>query len=77
MDVRLGFDGLYNLVANRLKADPLSAHLFAFRNRTVNRLKVVYWSGHGLSLWCQRLKAARDHFPATSVAGSGHHVLRT
>ena len=27
VDRRLGFDGLFNLVHNRLQADPLSGHL--------------------------------------------------
>jgi transposase len=63
VDMRLGFDGLFNLVVNRLKADPLSGHLFIFRNRTADRLKILYWGGHGLCLWCQRLEAGRYHFP--------------
>ena len=53
------------LVQNRLQADPLSGHLFIFRNRTADRLKVLYWGGHGLCLWCQRLEAGRYHFPET------------
>jgi transposase len=63
VDMRLGFDGLFSLVQNRLKADPLSGHLFIFRNKTADRLKVLYWGGHGLCLWCQRLEAGRYHFP--------------
>ena len=63
VDMRLGFDGLFSLVRNRLQADPLSGHLFIFRNRTADRLKVLYWGGHGLCLWCQRLEAGRYHFP--------------
>ena len=63
VDMRLGFDGLFALVRNRLQADPLSGHLFIFRNRTADRLKVLYWGGHGLCLWCQRLEAGRYHFP--------------
>jgi len=63
VDMRLGFDGLYNLVRNRLNADPLSGHLFIFRNRTADRLKVLYWGGHGLCLFCQRLEQGRYHFP--------------
>jgi len=63
VDMRLGFDGLFNLVRSRLNADPLSGHLFIFRNRTADRLKVLYWGGHGLCLWCQRLEAGRYHFP--------------
>lgn len=63
VDMRLGFDGLFNLVRNRLKADPLSGHLFIFRNRASDRVKVLYWSGHGLCLFCQRLEQGRYHFP--------------
>lgn len=63
VDMRLGFDGLFNLVSTRLKADPLSGHLFIFRNRAADRLKVLYWGGCGLCLWCQRLEAGRYHFP--------------
>lgn len=63
VNMRLGFDGLYALVKNQLQADPLSGHLFIFRNRTADRLKVLYWGGHGLCLFCQRLEAGRYHFP--------------
>jgi len=63
VDMRLGFDGLFCLVKTRLAADPLSGHLFIFRNRVGDRLKVLYWGGHGLCLWCQRLEAGRYHFP--------------
>jgi transposase len=62
VDMRLGFDGLFHLVRNRLKADPLCGHLFIFRNRKADRLKVLYWGGHGLCLWCQRLESGRYHF---------------
>jgi transposase len=61
--MRLGFDGLFQLVRNRLNADPLSGHLFIFRNKRADRLKVLYWGGHGLCLWCQRLEQGRYHFP--------------
>ena len=71
VDMRLGFDGLYHLVVNRLHADPLSGHLFIFRNRTADRLKILYWGGHGLCLWCQRLEAGRYHFPETPADGRG------
>jgi transposase len=63
VDMRLGFDGLFNLVSCRLKADPLCGHLFIFRNRRADRIKVLYWGGHGLGLWCQRLGRGRYHFP--------------
>lgn len=65
VDFRLGFDGLYALVVARLQAEPKSGHLFIFRNKTADRVKVLYWGGHGLCLWCQRLEAGRYHFPPT------------
>jgi transposase len=67
VDMRLGFDGLFALVRNRLQADPLSGHLFIFRNKHADRLKVLYWGGHGLCLWCQRLEVGRYHFPPPSA----------
>lgn len=63
VDRRLGFDGLFALVRSRLLADPFSGHLFLFRNRTADRLKVLYGGGHGLCLWRQRLEPGRYHFP--------------
>jgi transposase len=71
VDMRLGFDGLFALVRSRLQADPLSGHLFIFHNRTADRLKVLYWGGHGLCLWCQRLEAGRYHFPEPKDAAAG------
>ena len=71
VDMRLGFDGLFALVRSRLRADPLSGHLFIFRNRTADRLKVLYWGGHGLCLWCQRLEAGRYHFPEAIAGATG------
>ena len=69
VDLRLGFDGLSNLVRTQLYADPMSGHLFVFTNRSANRLKVLYWGGHGLCLWCTRLEAGRYHFPEATTAG--------
>lgn len=71
VDMRLGFDGLFALVRNRLHADPLSGHLFIFRNRLADRLKVLYWGGHGLCLWCQRLEQGRYHFPDATASATG------
>ena len=69
VDLRLGFDGLANLVRTQLSADPLSGHLFVFTNRSANRVKVLYWGGHGLCLWCQQLEAGRYHFPEATATG--------
>jgi transposase len=71
VDFRLGFDGLFALVRSRLAADPLSGHLFIFRNKPADRVKVLYWGGHGLCLWSQRLEAGRYHFPDPAGGAAG------
>ena len=71
VSMRLGFDGLFLLVRERLKADPLSGHLFIFRSKDATRLKVLYWGGHGLCLFCQRLEAGRYHFPDAPAGVAG------
>lgn len=66
VDLRLGFDGLANRVRSVLNGDPTSGHLFVFTNRTANRVKVLYWGGRGLNLWCQRLEVGRYPFPSVT-----------
>ncbi len=56
-DMRKAFDGLSALAAGVMRQDPLSGHLFVFRNRRGDRLKVLYWGGDGLCLWCKRLES--------------------
>ena len=38
VDMRKGFDGLFGLVRDQLKQDPLSGHLFLFTNRHQERV---------------------------------------
>jgi len=59
-DLRKGFDGLYGLVANQLKHNPLSGDYFLFVNRSRNRAKVLLWDGTGLCIYQKRLE--RDRF---------------
>ena len=58
-DLRKGLDGLAMLVQGVLKQDPFSGHLFAFRGRKANLIKIVFWDGTGLCLFTERLEAGR------------------
>ena len=62
-DMRKGFDGLCGLAEHVLKQDPLSGHLFVFRNRSRDRLKVMYWDNDGLAIWYKRLERGRFQLP--------------
>jgi len=55
-DMRRGFDGLAALVQTQLEADPFSGQIFAFRGRRGDRIKLLWWDGDGLCLFCKRLE---------------------
>jgi transposase len=55
-DMRKGIDGLAMLVQAGLHQDPFSGHLFVFRGRKANLIKIVYWDGTGLCLFTKRLE---------------------
>ena len=50
-DMRKSFDGLYALVESVLQKAPLSGHLFVFRNRRRDRLKLLWWDQDGLAIF--------------------------
>ncbi len=62
-DMRKSFNGLCGLAEHVLLQDPLSGHLFVFRNRIRDRLKVMYWDGDGLAIWYKRLERGTFQFP--------------
>jgi transposase len=47
-DMRKGFDGLALLVQEALRRDPHSGHLFVFRGRRGDLIKVLWHDGQGL-----------------------------
>ncbi len=62
-DMRRGFDGLAAIVQERLGADPFSGHLFLFRGRRVDLVKMLWWDGDGLCLLAKRLERGRFIWP--------------
>jgi transposase len=66
-DMRKSFDGLAALVQTKLHEDAFSGHVFVFRGRKGDRVKILWWSGDGLCLFAKRLEQGKFVWPqATS-----------
>src|SRR5215831_2378207 len=68
-DMRKGFDSLAVLVQEVLKKDPFSGHLFAFRGRKADTMKILFWDGNGLCLFTKRLQQGRFIWPSLCEPG--------
>ena len=59
-DMRRGFDGLAMMVQDVLKRSPYCGHLFVFRGKRADRIKVLWWDGTGLCLYARTVCLAAD-----------------
>lgn len=66
VDGRRGIDGLAAVVREHFGEDPLSGHLFVFRNRRGDRAKILYWDRSGFWLLQKRLERGVFRFPESS-----------
>ena len=66
-DMRKGFDGLAALAQTALAQQPFSGHVFVFRGRRGDIVKLLWFDGQGLCLFAKRLERGRFVWPqATS-----------
>ena len=63
-DMRKRFNGLSALAEKVLKQDPHCGHLFVFRGRRGDLIKVVWWDGQGACLFAKRLEKGRCVWPS-------------
>jgi len=67
-DMRRGFDGLAASVQSALTQDPFSGHVFVFRGRRGDIVKLLCWDGQGMCLFAKRFEKGRFIWP---LANSG------
>ena len=61
--MRRGFDGLSGQVQTVLQQQPFSGHVFVFRGRRGDIVKLLWWEGDGLCLFAKRLERGRFIWP--------------
>ena len=66
-DMRKGFDGLAALVQSTLEHNPFCGHLFVFRGRRGEMVKLLWFDGDGLCLLAKRLERGRFVWPQAST----------
>jgi transposase len=69
-DLRKSFDGLAALVQQWLGGDPLSGHVYVFRNKAADRVKLLVWDEDGYVIYYKRLEAGTFRFPVAQGQGS-------
>ena len=62
-DMRKSIDTLCVLVVDILKMNPSDGHLFLFRSRHANKLKILYYEPNCFTLWYRRLEKGKFIFP--------------
>ena len=62
-DLRRGFTGLSAAVQTVLSQDPFAGHVFVFRGRRGDLIKLLWWDGDGLCLFAKRLEHGKFVWP--------------
>jgi transposase len=62
-DMRRGFTGLSAVAQTVLEQNPYSGHVFVFRGKRGDLVKVLWWDGDGLCLFAKRLERGRFVWP--------------
>src|ERR1019366_7666059 len=62
-DMRRGFTGLAGMVQTTLEQSPFSGHVFVFRGKRGDLIKILWWDGDGLCLFAKRLERGRFIWP--------------
>ena len=65
-DMRKSFDGLFGIVREEFRQDPLNGHLFLFVNKRRDRMKAIFWDDDGFVIWYKRLEVGTWQLPGSA-----------
>ena len=63
-DMRKGFAALAAQAEQTTQQNPFNGHLFVFRGRQGDLIKIIWWDGQGACLFSKRLEKGRFVWPA-------------
>lgn len=70
-DMRKGMDGLAALVQTALSENPFCGHIFVFRGRRGDLVKLLWFDGDGVCLFAKRLERGRFVWPQAASGSIG------
>ena len=63
-DIRKGFAALAAQAEQTTQQNPFNGHLFVFRGRQGDLIKIIWWDGQGACLFSKRLEKGRFVWPS-------------
>lgn len=75
VDMRRSFDSLAEMAREHVGEDPLSGHLFVFKNKNQDCVKILYWDRDGYAIWYKRIQ--KGTFSLPSNVGGGIEIDAT
>ena len=65
-DMRKGFAALAAQAEQTTEQNPFNGHMFVFRGRQGDLIKIIWWDGQGACLFSKRLEKGRFVWPSAS-----------
>lgn len=63
INMHASFDRLALLVEEIIQQSPLNGHLFVFRNRQKDKIKILWWDRNGFWIFYRRIEKGRFKIP--------------
>jgi len=70
VDMRKSFNGLFAIVKNHLRRNPLDGAVYLFANKRRTLVKMIYWDGTGIWILSKRLEKGTFWWPAAGSEDS-------